>query len=283
MRDLKRQQNKKTAKVRQNRRKQKQQPLRLRKLLHRLLRISVLSFSVILLVVGVVLMVQLLLASDIFRIERITARGGHHLSREQIIALSDIRPGLNTFELDLGLIGRKIAENAWVREARVQRIFPRQIEINIEEREAVAIINLGYLYYLDRHGEVFKVLEAEDNLDYPVITGFDYRKVEEQDPRTGKELKRIVALLEDLQQREKFGLNQLSEISRGPGGGLSLFTLDAGVKIKLGRGNYKNKLDRLERIYAQLQPRLPMLDYIDLNVDEKVIVRIERTAKAARG
>jgi len=282
MRDLKRQQNK-TARVRQNRRKQQKKPLRLRKLLHRLLRVGVLSFSVVLLLVGGFFAVQLLMTSDLFRIDRISVDGGHHLSQEQIIALSDIRTGMNTFKLDLDLIGREIAENSWVREARVQRIFPRQVEINVEEREAVAIINLGYLYFLDRHGDVFKVLEADDNLDFPVITGFDYQKVQEHEPQTAIELKRIVGLLADLQQREHFGLAQLAEIHRDAGGSLSLFTLNAGVRIKLGREGFKGKLDRLERIYAQLKPRLPILDYIDLNVDEKVIVRIERTASAAKG
>jgi len=283
MRDLKRQQNK-TVKVRQNRRKQQEKkPLRLRKLLHRLLRIGVVSFSAVLLLFGGFFSVQLLMTSDLFRIDRISATGGQHLSQEQIVALSDIQTGVNTFKLDLDLIGRKIAENPWVREARVQRIFPRQVEITVEEREAVAIINLGYLYFLDRHGEVFKVLEGDDDLDFPVITGFDYQKVQEHDPQTARELKKIVALLADLQQREQFGLAQLAEINRDAGGGLSLFTLNAGVRIKLGREDYQRKLDRLERIYAQLQPRLPILDYIDLNVDEKVIVRIERTATAAKG
>ena len=285
MRDLKRQQSK-TARVRQNRRKkqkQQKQPLHLRKLLHRLLRISVLLGSAALLVTGGFFAVKMLQTSELFRVERISTSGGHHLTPEQIIALSDIRPGVNSFHLDLDLIGRKIAENPWVRTARVERIFPRQVEISVEEREAVAIINLGYLYYLDRHGEVFKVLEAEDNLDYPVITGFDYQKAQEHDPQTAAELKQVVALLDDLRQRDHFGLAQLSEIHRDAGGGLNLFTLDGGVKIKLGRDNFTAKLDRLERIYAQLQPQLPILDYIDLNIDEKVIVRIERTASAAKG
>ncbi len=78
-------------------------------------------------------------------------------------------------------------------------------------------------------------------------------------------------------------MSQISEIHRETGGSFALFTVNGAVKVKLGRDNFTEKLDRLERIYAQLQPRLPILDYIDLNVNEKVIVRIERSAKAARG
>lgn len=282
MRDLKRQQ-KKQRKVRSNRKKQEKKPLNLRKLLHCALRIGVVSFSGALIVVGGVLVVQLMLASDLFRIEQICVQGGRHLSVDQVVALSDIKPGLNTFSLDLDLIGRKVAENPWVREARVQRIFPRQIDISIEERQPVAIINLGYLYYLDNRGEVFKVLEADDSLDYPVITGFDYQKIEQRDHQSAKALKQIVALLEDLKQREKFGLQQISEVNREASGGFTLFTLNEGVRIRLGKTAFSEKLDRLERIYAELQPRLSILDYIDLNVDEKVIVRIERSLQATSG
>ena len=282
MRDLKRPQQK-TTKVRRNRRKKQKQPLNLRPLLHRILRISVASISGTLIVVGGFFSIQLLMASDLFRVETITATGGRQLSAEQIAVLSDIKPGINTFDLDLVLIGRKIAENPWIKTARVERIFPQQVAISVTERRPLAIINLGYLYYLDRHGEVFKLLDGADRLDFPVITGFEADKLEEKESESEQDLQRIVALLEHLQQREGFGIDQVSEIHRDPGGSLHLFTLENGVRIRLGREQFAQKLDRLERIYAQLEPQLPILDYIDLNVDEKVIVRIERPVTAARG
>lgn len=282
MRDLKRQPQSK-SKPRKNKPKKERRPLKLRKLLHRSLRIVVASCSGALLLVGSFLAVQLLMASDTFRITQIRVTGGQHLSEKQLVELSDIRQGQNTFELDLDLIGRKISENSWVSSARVERIFPREVVISVVERQPVAIINLGYLYYLDSRGEVFKVLDAADNLDFVVITGFDYPKIEQHDPQSAAALKQIVALLADLQRRQLFSLEQISEIHRNPSGSLALFTLDGGVKIRLGRDDFARKLDRLERIYAQLKPRLPILDYIDLNVDEKVIVRIERPANAARG
>lgn len=282
MRDLKRPQ-KSRNKVRRNRTKQQKKPLELRKLLHRALRIGVVSFSGVLMVVGSFLVVQLLLASDMFRVDQVSVQGGDHLSDAQIVALSDVRVGLNTFDLDLELIGNKIAENPWVRNAWVQRVFPRRIDIRVEERKPVAIINLGYLYYLDEQGEVFKVLDADDSLDFPVVTGFDYQKIKQCDSGCATDLHKVVALLQDLRQRQAFRLDQISEIHREAAGGFALFTLNGGVKIRLGRDQFGRKLNRLERIYTELEPRLPILDYIDLNVDEKVIVRIERPKNEARG
>ncbi len=282
MRDLKKPKQK-NKKVRRNRRKEEKKSRNLRKLLQRTLYAGVTIFSGALLVVGGFFMVQLLMASDLFRVEQVAVRGNDRLTEEQIVVLSDIQIGVNTFNLDLDLIGRKIEENPWVEEAWVQRIFPRQVAITLKERNPVAIINLGYLYYLDDQGEVFKVLDAADKLDYPVITGFDYDKAKGHDAKYVQCLKQIVGLLTDLRARRLFSLDQVSEIHYEAGGGLSLFTLEGGVKVKLGHGNYRKKLGRLERIYVQLQPKLPILDYIDLNVDEKVIVRIERLKKTAKG
>lgn len=278
MRDLKKNQ-KKSKKTRQNRRKKQKKPLNWRKLLHRSLRVGITFFSVALILIGGFFVTQLMLASDLFRVDQIVVQGNERLVEQQVEALSDIQIGINTFSLDLGLIGRKIEENSWVQQADVQRIFPRQVVISLKERQPVAIINLGYLYYLDDQGEVFKVLGAKDSLDYPIITGFNYDKAQGHDSEYAQKLRKIVALLADLRRRDVFSLAQVSEVHHEDSGGFSLFTLEGGVRIKLGYDEHSRKLDRLERIYAQLQPKLQMLDYIDLNVEEKVIVRIERLKK----
>lgn len=271
------------ARVKANRKKKQKQPLPLRRILHRGLRLVVAGFSVALMVVGVALLLQLLIASDMFRIDRVNVAGGEHLNQKKILALSNIQSGVSTFALDLDLIGRKIEENPWVRSARVERIFPRQVNIHVVERKPQAIINLGYLYYLDHEGEIFKVLGPHDNFDYPVVTGFDRKDLLEKPKQGRARLMAIVTLVEDLEQRAQFGLDQISEVHQGQNGNLTLFTLSGGVKIKLGEGNLAAKLDRLERIYARLKPRLGMLDYIDLNVDKRIIVRIERQTQPAAG
>ncbi len=282
MRDLKKGQQK-PRKVRQNRIRKKKEPLQWRQFLPRVLRVSIALFSVTLILVGGFFVTQFLMASDLFRVDEVTVRGNQRISAEQVAVLSDIERGVNTFELDLDLIGRKIEENPWIQTAQVQRIFPRKIVIRVTERKPVAIINLGYLYYLDKRGEIFKVLDASDSLDYPVVTGFDYEKAQQHDAEYAHDLREIVELLDDIRQRPQFDLTQVSEVHRDKSGDLTLFTLRGGVRVKLGQGEYKKKLDRLEKIYARLKPKLKILDYIDLNVDEKVIVRIERLKKTAKG
>ncbi len=280
MRDLKKKI--KNKKGQSNRRKRESQPIKWRKLLRRTLKVGVAVFSVGMILIGGFFMTQLLMNSDLFRVDKVTVKATNHFTEEQIIALSDIEIGVNTFNLDLGLIGNKIEENPWVQQADVQRIFPRQVVISLTERKPVAIINLGLLYYLDAQGEIFKVLGGSDDLDYPIITGFDYAKAQHHDGDYVRSLRQIVALMEDLRGRDQFDLAQVSEIHHTETGGITLYTLDGGVEVKLGKFEYLNKLNRLERIYPQLQPKLHMLDYIDLNVAEKVIVGIERHQKGMK-
>ncbi len=166
----------KPPRVKGNRLKREKQPRDWRKLLHRLLGISLLFGKLVLallLVGGALLAGRTVFHSGYFAIDKVQVENLHRLQEDEVVGLSDIRIGGNIFDLDLEAIGRKIAENPWVAEAEVQRVFPREVVITVREREPKAIINLGYLYYVDGEGEIFKVLNGDDRLDYPVLTGID--------------------------------------------------------------------------------------------------------------
>ena len=66
----------------------------------------------------------------------------------------------------------ELTHNPWVETVRIRRFFPDSLSIAITEREPVAVVNMGFIYYLDKKGNIFKVLNQGDRLDYPVITGF---------------------------------------------------------------------------------------------------------------
>ncbi len=227
------------------------------------------------------LLIRAFIASDYFRISGIQVENGSRVASEDIVALSHIRTGTNIFSLNLERIGRKIEENPWIASARVQRIFPDLVVIRISEREPRAVVNLGYLYYLDDEGEIFKLIDSSDTLDYPVVTGIDRKNFLEEPEEAHRILKEAVALLDKLGRRTGFGLEDVSEIHYDPVEGYILFTCAGGVPIHLGFSNFEGKLSRLDRIYKDLESRLATLQYIDLNVADRVIVKLD--AKSIRG
>ncbi len=272
MNDLKSQNRKK---LKTNRRKEQKQPRDWKKLFHRLLSIGIAAGSGFLLAGGALLTAQMLLESGYFDVETIRVEQQVRVSESEILEASDIEAGDSLFELELHMIGRKIEEHPWIAKAEVARSFPNQVVIRVVERQPRAIIDLDYLYYVDRGGDVFKMLEAGDALDYPVITGIGRDALLDDAEQTQDRLEKALRLIDQLENRSIFTLEDVSEIYCDEQGELILHTRTGGVPIKLGSTNYQAKLERLEAIYEDLKPRLLALKYIDLNVADRVIVKVD--------
>ena len=273
MQDLKGQ---KKRRLKGNRRKGVKRQRDWKMIFHRSLRLLLFSCSTVLIVSGGVLAAQILFESGYFGVEQIEIVNLQRLKTDEIIAESNIKGGDNIFRLDLEAIGHKIEENPWVAKAEVGRVFPREITIRITEREARAIINLGYLYYVDGNAEIFKVLSADDRLDYPVITGIDRNYLINNPENSKKLLKNAMAVIDRLAERTVFSVEQVSEVHVDRDNSIALTTFRSGVPVQLGFKGYAAKLDRLEQIYPELEPKLQGLKGIDLNVADRVIVKIDQ-------
>jgi len=272
MRDLK---SNKQKKIKTNRRKQKKQARDWKKLFHRLLRIGIASGTGFLLASGALLMGQMLLDSGYFGVQQIRVEQQERVTEGDILDASDIKVGDSLFDLELHMIGRKIEEHPWIARADVERSFPDHVVIRVVEREARAIIDLGYLYYVDSEGEVFKMLDADDQLDYPVITGIDRQYLLDNPDQTQGCLNLALQLMDELGSRELFNLDDVSEIHYDQQEGIILHTRIGGVPVRMGKVGFNVKLNRLEKIYSDLEPRLMALEYIDLNVTDRVIVKVD--------
>lgn len=244
-----------------------------KKIISRLVRAVLLLGCTALLLVGAGLFITLVIDSDHFRVNGVEVRGNQRLTADEVVELSDIRQGVRTFDLDLESIGQKLAENDWIHRASVLRKLPQQIVIEIVERQAVFIINLDYLYYVDRHGEIFKVLRAGDALDYPLVSGLQRQQLLEAPQQTRQTLVQVVQILNDLAGRRQFNLHSVAQVVIDDSQGFELYTQHYGVPIRLGKDDFVNKFDRLEQIYPEILKRLPTLQYIDLTVPDKVIIK----------
>jgi cell division protein FtsQ len=272
MRDLKAD---KQKKIKTNKRKLEKQPRDWKKLFLCLLRIGIASGSGFLLVSGALLTAQMLLESGYFGVQQVRVEQQVRVSEGEILEASDIKIGDSLFDLELHMIGRKIEEHPWIARADVERSFPDQVVIRVVERQPRAIIDLDYLYYVDKTGNVFKMLEAGDQLDYPVITGINRQYLLDHPEQTQDCLNLALALMDDLEGRALFNLEDVSEIHYDQQEGLILHTLIGGVPVRLGKQGFTAKLNRLEKIYIDLEPRLLALKYIDLNVTDRVIVKVD--------
>lgn len=263
--------------------KPKKAPRDWKKFFHRGLRLVLFTGSLALLCAGVGLGAHLISTSGFFHVDSVRVVNQNRVSEEEVLARSDVRLGTSIFSLDLEMIGRKIAENPWIARARVDRVFPREVIIQVEEHEPRAIVHVGYLYYVDAAGEIFKILEPEDSLDYPLITGLERQQLLDKPKESKGLLLEALGLIAELESRQTFNLEDVSEVNIDPANGFAVFTYRSGVPVRLGFGNFGDKLNRLEQIYADLEPRLSVLKYIDLNVMERVIVKVDKPKTTGKG
>ncbi len=212
-------------------------------------------------------------AATFFRLKNIQVSAAKHLTREEILALVGLETGQDLARMDLKRMGEQLSQNPWVETVRINRYFPDRISIAIKEREPLAIVNMGYIYYLDKKGIVFKVLNQGDKLDYPVVTGFTEEEMSTNPAGTREALKTTCELLGVLKEKGAFILADVSEIHYDKGYGFTLFTASGGLPVKIGAGDFAAKVDRFARVYQELMTQRPTLHYIDLDYSDKIIVK----------
>jgi cell division septal protein FtsQ len=212
-------------------------------------------------------------ATTFFRLKNIEVSDAKRLNREEILALVGVEAGQDLARMNLKRMGEQLSRNPWVETVRIHRYFPDRLSITITEREPLAIVNMGYIYYLDKKGTVFKVLNQGDKLDYPVVTGFSEEEMSNNPTGTGEALKTTCELLGILREKGAFILADVSEIHYDKGYGFTLFTSSGGLPIKVGAGDFTAKVDRFARIYRELMVQRPSLQYIDLDFVDKIIVK----------
>ena len=209
----------------------------------------------------------------LFSLKSIEVSSAKHLTREEIIGLAGAEQGKDMLRMNLKRMGEHILQNPWVETVQINRYFPDTVSIVITEREPVAIVNMGFIYYLDRKGKVFKVLNMGDRLDFPVVTGFNEEELGNDPKGTREALEATCDLLKILREKGAFILADVSEIHYDKGYGFTMFTAVGALPVKVGSGDFTAKVERFARIYKDLMVQLPSIHYIDLDFNDKIIVK----------
>jgi cell division septal protein FtsQ len=212
-------------------------------------------------------------STTFFRLTNIEVSSAKRLTRDEILALVGVQSGQDLARLNLKRMGEQLALNPWVETVRIHRYFPDRLSISVTEREPLAIVNMGFIYYLDKKGTVFKVLNQGDRLDYPVVTGFSEEDMNTNPTGTREALKTTCELLRILREKGAFILADVSEIHYDKGYGFTLFTNSGALPVKVGSGDFAGKIDRFARVYKDLMAQRASLHYIDLDYIDKIVVK----------
>jgi cell division protein FtsQ len=223
---------------------------------------------------------QCLQRSARLNVGEIKILGCMNATKSELLNLAQLDFRVSLGSLNLKEVSSRLAKHPWVEKAKVKRDWTsRALIIEVQERVPRTLILLEDLYLVDRHGSVFKKAEPKDRLDFPVLTGLSRREIQERDKRAVDLLRQALELLELLGQRKFFTPREVSEIHLSKENGLTIFTLNGGMPIRLGSGELADKLSRLEKVLPDLQPKSKNVEYLDLNYPRKVVVKMKDMEK----
>jgi cell division protein FtsQ len=214
--------------------------------------------------------------SDYFAVKRVNISGLNKISREDILTAAGLDRPVNIWLFDADQAAAAVSALSWLDEVRVYKTMPDTVSIDIVEHHPRLLVSLGRLYLLDDKGNLFKELEAGENPNLVIVSGFTEDDLLSRTPGVKTALAEIFSLVGVLETRQDaFKLDQISEINFDAVRGLTLFARRGELEVKVGFGAYEEKFRRLNRVEAHLKQHGQFEDvaYINLEASPRVIVR----------
>ncbi|HEN20915.1 MAG TPA: FtsQ-type POTRA domain-containing protein, partial [Desulfobacteraceae bacterium] len=106
------------------------------------------------------------------RLEQVAIEGIDKKTGEELIQACDLHSGLSLIALNLYDLKQKIEKHPWIRSASLERRFPNTLILKAEKETPWALVVTDRIYFMNRHGEIFKEAYKSENLDFPVIRAF---------------------------------------------------------------------------------------------------------------
>lgn len=148
-------------------------------------------------------------------------------------------------------------------------------KIKPEEKQAVAYFFSDYMYAINSHGKVLAPADSMPHQNLPIISGIDVQNVEPGMVIQNEKMHRALLFIENA-ATNKLITPLISEVKGLDNGELVIY-LNWGhvVPVKMGSGNWADKLDRLQMYYQQLgnHDLTKSAKYLDLRIEDRIIVK----------
>ena len=200
--------------------------------------------------------------SPALKVSSISVSGLTRVSEVEVLARAGFSAGTSILSLDLDRMRTSIENLRWVRHARVQRVWPREIVISVIERDPIALARIdGQIFQVDDEGVILPV-DSLTIADSPILDGLFLDDME------GNRAKiRIYSDTLDL-----IGEDVLSEVHITDKGEVSVVPSTNPVVVVLGLDQHLERWQRYLQYSPQIERDFPGASRVDLRFKDQVVV-----------
>ncbi len=230
-----------------------------------------------------------LLKCPYIRLKRVKVEGVDEKTRRELIMICGLDRNLSMIDLNLDELKMEMEKHPWVRSVQLERRFPDTLVIRAEKQipQAIIITDKNRFFYVNSRGEIFKELDRDDKLDFPVITGLSIHRTE-----SVEQLHNVTSIINVLNgEKGLWSLNNLSEIHVSDNRRISLYFTGFKPEIRLANGypdmdgmrglatkDLIKKITGLKKVTAHLRRSggIRRVTYIDLDSTDGVVVSFKK-------
>ncbi|MCG6878792.1 MAG: FtsQ-type POTRA domain-containing protein [Deltaproteobacteria bacterium] len=222
-----------------------------------------------------VVLYNYLLSSPYMKLEHVEIRGVDESIRNDLLQMCGLTSEQGLLGIKLEVLKNEMEKHPWVRTATVERRFPDTLIVEVEKEDPALLVLMDKSYYMNRQGELFKPLSPTDEIDFPILTGLSL-----EDPNQKSKLNQTAKVLRVLKkEKDRWSLQNLSEIHLDQNGGISLYFNHMQAAIRIPGQNVASKMDVLKQVAKHLSEtgKIHHVTQIDLNHGDSAIVSFKKS------
>ena len=201
----------------------------------------------------------------LFPLRQVVFAGNRHLSEADMKKLMRITEGEDLLKLSCSTLAGRLLGSPWVRSASIRKEYPGRLLVRIREAEPFSLFkSSGHLFLIDDEGRKLEELKGEAVPFLPTIVSNSFTV----EPGAFSEALSLVKAL-----RETAMASRPVEITGVDTEGKDLSLIIDGTSVRVGEGQYGEKLLRFAELEGEVRKRWQKVDYIDLRFANRVVVK----------
>lgn len=207
-----------------------------------------------------------------FPVKNVQVSGNYHLEKQLIKEAVKNGSGNSLFKLSLEELETRLKKIAWIKKVSLRKQFPDTVMIHVEEAVPRALLKVDkHMFLVEAGGSVLEEIEEKSIPFLPVIIGINPKK-----DRGG--ILESLKLIDALAEKDVLSQQESIEIMLKPYG--LVMNID-GEYVKIGFGNYSEKIGRWRELEAEVRKKNIEIDYVDLRFENEVVVKPLKKIKKA--